>query len=62
VVAHDRISSSEPHKNSKNKWEQFNLQIAKGNIITCFKGIMQNKISRRIVMVPIEVQKSKFNN
>jgi hypothetical protein len=23
---------------------------------------MQNKISRRIVMVPIEVQKSKFNN
>jgi len=49
-------------KNSKNRWQQFYFQIAKGSTITSFKGKVQYKISMWIVMVSIEVRILKSNN
>jgi hypothetical protein len=44
------------------KWGQFYFKVAKGNTITSLKGRMQKIISKRIVMVAIEVKKQKSNN
>jgi hypothetical protein len=44
------------------KWEQSYFKVTKGNTITSLKGRMQKIISKRIVMVAIEVKKQKSNN
>jgi hypothetical protein len=51
-----------PTKTPKTDGKQFYFQITKGSTITSFKGKVQNKISKGIVMVSIEVKILKSNN
>jgi hypothetical protein len=51
-----------PTKTPKIDGNNFIFKLRKATQLQVFKGRVQNKISKRIVMVAIEVKKQKSNN